>query len=71
MLTYPSTPQSAACNDNGAFAALRVRTAAPRDILGAAVRTTGPISLTQLSDGVLIIRECARGPAESRRRSAQ
>jgi hypothetical protein len=71
MLRHQTTPRTAACNDNGAFAALRVRSDAPRGILAAAMSAAGPISVTQLSEGVLII-DRARGhePVLARRRFA-
>jgi hypothetical protein len=71
MLRHHTTPRTAACNDNGAFAALRVRSDAPRGILAAAMSAAGPISVTQLSEGVLIIdRVREHAPMVAQRRSA-
>lgn len=68
MLLRQTTPSNPACNDNGAFASVRRRPSAMAGILSVAVTTAGPISLDQVSDGVLIIgRAPTQAPAAARR----
>ncbi len=45
-----------ACNDNGPFSAIRSNATAPRsDIVRIATQVAGPLTLSYVADGVLII----------------
>ncbi len=54
MLTRKLQNRSTACNDNGIFARPAPSVSAP-NIFTAAVQAVGPISLSYVADGVMII----------------